>query len=222
MTEFVTSSRPPCGGASVGEGAYVAESVRLAVPSEVTIRSWLLNPELATPMPVSVGPKSIVLDDVVIQEGTLIGGDCFINRSVHIGFGCRIGNSCRVEYRAEICDRVRIADGCVIGGFVCDGATLGEECVIVGSLVHSVHEPDLPWGQYEADPVLEQRVFVGKGAVVVGGVRVGAGAYIAANAIVTKDVPADHVVVGRNEQVAIKDWPGELRRKEWGNPQTMS
>jgi acetyltransferase-like isoleucine patch superfamily enzyme len=216
MTDFVTSTRPPRGGVVVGSGAYIAESARLAVPREVTIRNWLLNPELAAPGPVSVGAKSIVLDDVVIQEGTTIGGDCFIGRSVHIGFGCRIGDSCRMEYRAEICDRVRIADGCVICGFVCDGATIGEECVVVGTLAHSVHEPDLPWGQYEADPVLEHRVFVGKGAVVVGGVTVGAGAYIAANAVVTRDVPADHVVIGRNEQVAIRDWPGELRRRQWG------
>jgi acetyltransferase-like isoleucine patch superfamily enzyme len=216
MTEFVTRARPPDGQVSVGDGAFVAESARLAVPSEVTIRSWLLNPELAAPKPVFVGANSIVLDDVVIQEGTTVGSDCFINRAVHVGFGCRIGDSCRAEYRAEICDRVTIADGCVIGGFVCDGATLGEECVIVGSLVHSVHEPDLPWGQYEANPVLEQRVFVGRGAVVVGGVRVGAGAYICANATVTRDVPADHVAINTNEFVPIGEWPGELTRKHWG------
>lgn len=216
MTEFVTSARPPCGQVHVGGGAFIAESVRLAVPSEVTLRSWLLNPELAAPQPVSVGDKSIVLDDVVIQEGTTIGGDCFIGRAVHVGFGCDIGNSCRVEYRAEICDRVRIADGCVIGGFVCDGAELGEECVVLGSLVHGVREPDLPWGQYEADPVLSQRVFVGRGAVVVGGVLVGAGAYIAANATVTKNVPADHVVINTNEFVPIDEWPGGLVRKHWG------
>ncbi len=216
MTEFVTSARPPCGRVLVADGAFVADSVRIAVPNEITIRSWLLNPELAAPKPVEIGPKSIILDEVIIQEGTMIGGDCFVGRAVHVGFDCRIEDSCRLEYRAEICDRVHIGAGSVIGGFVCDGAVLGEECVVLGSLVHGVREPDLPWGQYEPDPVLEQRVFVGKGAVVVGGVRVGAGAYIAANATVTKDVPPDHVVINTNEISPIDEWPGTLARKHWG------
>ena len=172
-----------------------------------------LDPE---PRPVTVGTNSIVLDDVVVQEGTTIGNDCYVGRAVHIGFDCLIGDFCRLEYRAEICDRVKISSGCVIGGFVCDGSVLGEECVVIGSLVHGVREPDLPWGQYEPDPVLEQRVFVGRGAVVVGGTRVGAGSYVAANATVTKDVPPDHVAINTNEFVPIRDWPGVLERRQWG------
>jgi acetyltransferase-like isoleucine patch superfamily enzyme len=216
MTDAVTGARLPCGQVIVGDRAFIAESARLAVPSEATIRRWLLEPELAVFRQVTIGGNTIVLDDVVVQEGTEIGGDCYIDRAVHVGFDCHIGDSCRVEYRAQICDRVAIGAGCVIGGFLCDGSTLGEECVVLGSLVHGVRNPDLPWGQYEPDPVLEQRVFVGRGAVVVGGVRVGAGTYVAANATVTKDVPPDHVVVNTNEFVSIDDWPGPLERKHWG------
>lgn len=216
MTDAVTRALLPCGQVLVGNRAFIAESARLAVPSETTIRRWLLNPELATPRMVTIGDNTIMLDDVVVQEGTSVGGDCYVGRAVHIGFDCQLGDSCRVEYRAEICDRVTIGAGSVIGGFLCDGSMLGEECVVLGSLVHGVREPDLPWGQYEPDPVLEQRVFVGRGAVVVGGVRVGAGAYVAANATVTKDVPPDHVVINTNEFVPIDAWPGGLERKRWG------
>jgi acetyltransferase-like isoleucine patch superfamily enzyme len=213
MTDAVTSARLPCGQVAVGNLAYIAESARIAVPSEATIRRWLLQPELGVPRKVTIGDKTIVLDDVVVQEGTEIGGDCYIDRAVHVGFDCRVGDSCRVEYRAQICDRVEIGAGCVIGGFICDGAILGDECVVLGELVHGVREPDLPWGQLEPNPVLEQRVFVGRGAVIVGGARVGAGSYVAANATVTRHMPPDHVAINTNEFVPIDAWPGALKRK---------
>jgi acetyltransferase-like isoleucine patch superfamily enzyme len=204
------------GKVAVGKGAFIDGSAKLALASEATVRAWLLEPELVELRPVTIGDKSILLDDVVVQEGTTIGSDCFVSRAVHIGFDCLIGDACRFEYRAEICDRVKVGSGSVIGGFLCDGSVLGEECVVLGSLVHGVRKPDLPWGQYEPDPVLEQRVFVGRGAAVVGGVKVGAGAYVAANATVTKDVPPDHVAINTNEFVPIDAWPGALERQKWG------
>jgi len=217
MTDAVIRAQVPCGQVVVGERVYIADSARLAAPRETTIRNWLLNPELATLGRVSIGDNTIVLDDVVVQEGTGIGSDCYIDRGVHVGFNCWIADSCRLEYRAQVCDRVTIGAGSVIGGFVCDGSMLGEECVVLGSLVHGVREPDLTWGQYEPNPVLGQRVFVGRGAVIVGGVAVGAGAYVAANATVTRDVPPDHVVINTNEAVPIDAWPGALERKKWGS-----
>lgn len=45
-------------------------------------------------------------------------------------------------------------------------------------------------------PVLEDDVFIGSGAKVIGGVRVGVGARIGANAVVLKDVPAGATAVG--------------------------
>ena len=45
-------------------------------------------------------------------------------------------------------------------------------------------------------PVIEDDVFIGTGAKVLGPVRVGRGASIGANAVVLSDVPANAVVVG--------------------------
>src|SRR2546421_8332278 len=46
--------------------------------------------------------------------------------------------------------------------------------------------------------------------------RVGAGAYVAANATGTKDVPPDYGVLNANEFVPIGARPGALERKQWG------
>jgi serine O-acetyltransferase len=47
-------------------------------------------------------------------------------------------------------------------------------------------------------PCLEDGVYVGAGAKILGAVRVGRGATVGANAVVTKDVPAGTTVVGAN------------------------
>jgi serine acetyltransferase len=47
-------------------------------------------------------------------------------------------------------------------------------------------------------PAIEDDVYVGAGAKILGGVRIGRGAVIGANAVVTRDVPAGATVVGAN------------------------
>jgi serine O-acetyltransferase len=47
-----------------------------------------------------------------------------------------------------------------------------------------------------ASPVLGDDVFIGAGAKIIGGVRIGSRVKIGANAVVTKDVPDDATVVG--------------------------
>jgi serine O-acetyltransferase len=46
--------------------------------------------------------------------------------------------------------------------------------------------------------MIEDGVYVGAGAKVLGAIRVGRGAVIGANAVVTRDVPAYCTVVGAN------------------------
>ena len=47
-------------------------------------------------------------------------------------------------------------------------------------------------------PHIEDGVYIGAGAKILGGVRIGRGATVGANAVVTKDVPPAGVVVGAN------------------------
>jgi serine O-acetyltransferase len=49
-----------------------------------------------------------------------------------------------------------------------------------------------------AAPQVEDGVYFGAGAEILGGVRIGRGATVGANSVVTKDVPAGATVVGAN------------------------
>lgn len=56
-------------------------------------------------------------------------------------------------------------------------------------------------GGEDAAPVIEDDVYIGTGAKIIGNVRVGRGAVIGANAVVTRDVPPYATVVGANRIV---------------------
>lgn len=57
-------------------------------------------------------------------------------------------------------------------------------------------------GRNEA-PVVEDEVYIGAGARVLGNIRVGRRAMIGANAVVTRDVPPGATVVGPNRIVGV-------------------
>ncbi|MDX2079440.1 MAG: serine acetyltransferase [Terrimicrobiaceae bacterium] len=50
-------------------------------------------------------------------------------------------------------------------------------------------------------PSLEEGVYVGAGAKILGPVKIGAWAMVGANAVVTKDVPPMHTAVGNNHLI---------------------
>lgn len=71
---------------------------------------------------------------------------------------------------------------------------------VIGSRVTLMHQVTLG-SRDPADPgapVIEDNVFVGAGAKIIGAVRVGRGATVGANAVVTRDVPSHCTVVGVN------------------------
>ena len=94
--------------------------------------------------------------------------------------------------------------GCIIGR----GAEFGPGFVLVhsngvvingsvrgGANVKIEHQVTIGAERRES-PVLGDDVFVGAGAKIIGGVTVGSGAKVGANAVVVHDVPAETTVVG--------------------------
>ena len=72
--------------------------------------------------------------------------------------------------------------------------------VVLGERVVVLHQVTL--GARNIDdraPVIEDDVFIGAGAKVLGGIRVGRGSIIGANAVVTHDIPPGSTVIGINQ-----------------------
>lgn len=123
-------------------------------------------------------------------------------------YGCRIGDDTRIGSFVEVQRGAVIGSACKISShtFICDGVEIGDE-VFVGHGVLFVNDkfprattesgdPQTPADWSLLRTVVEDRASLGSGAVILGGIRVGAGALVGAGAVVTKDVAPDEVVAG--------------------------
>jgi serine O-acetyltransferase len=79
-------------------------------------------------------------------------------------------------------------------GIVMDrNAVLGSRVTVGPQVTIATRHPADPGA-----PVIEDNVFIGAGARILGAVRIGRGAVVGANAVVTRDVPSHCTVVGAN------------------------
>lgn len=115
-----------------------------------------------------------------VADTATIVGDVEVAPGVSIWYGAVV--------RGDV-ERIRLGQGCNIqDGAILHGdpgkPTVLEEWVTVGhrAVIHSAH--------------IERGCMIGIGAIVLDGVRVGAGSIIGAGAVVTKDVPSRSLVLG--------------------------
>lgn len=123
-------------------------------------------------------------------------------------YGCRIGNNTRVGPYVEIQRGAVIGANCKIQShtFICDGVTIEDE-VFVGHGVMFINDK-YPRAtnagatlQTAQDWTLLATVVatgasIGSGAVLLGGITIGARAIVGAGAVVTHDVPPGKCVAG--------------------------
>jgi acetyltransferase-like isoleucine patch superfamily enzyme len=126
------------------------------------------------------------------------------------------------EGEVEIGRKTVIGQECTISAY--QRVTIGEQCVVADRAMfidfdHGVVEVERPirlQGIYKRDVEIGSNVWIGYGACILRGVRVGDNAVVGTNAVVTKDVPANAVVGGVPARVLrMREAPEQLR---WPRP----
>jgi acetyltransferase-like isoleucine patch superfamily enzyme len=150
--------------------------------------------------PVNDAPYRLI-DDVQFGRHVVVAS--FTNL-----YGCRIGDETRVGPFVEIQRDVVVGARCKIQShsFLCSGVELGDE-VFVGHGALFINDR-FPRAATDAGDlkgaddwtlertVVEQAASLGSGSVILGGVRIGAGALVGAGAVVTRDVAPGEIVAG--------------------------
>jgi acetyltransferase-like isoleucine patch superfamily enzyme len=147
------------------------------------------------------------------------GAELRFGRFVWIGDGSKI--RCH-EGEVEIGEKTVMGQECTISAY--RRVRIGRECVIADRAMfidfdHGVVEVERPirqQGIYMRDVEVGSNVWIGYGACVLRGVRVGDNSIIGTNSVVTKDVPANAVVAGIPARVIrMREAPERLR---WPDP----
>lgn len=102
-----------------------------------------------------------------------------------------------LPWRLQVGPHLRLFHG--VGLVVNDGAVIGADVTLRHGITigHAMENGPCP--------VIGDRVDIGAGAIIVGGVVVGDGAVVGAGAVVVSDVPAGAVVVGNPARVVRGD-----------------
>ena len=122
-------------------------------------------------------------------------------------YGCEIGDNTKIGTFVEIQKGAKIGKNCKISShtFICEGVEI-EDDVFIGHNVSFINDK-IPRAtaegkmQTEADwkviPTLVKKgASVGTSATILCGITIGENAIVGAGSVVTKDVPANAVVVG--------------------------
>jgi acetyltransferase-like isoleucine patch superfamily enzyme len=142
-----------------------------------------------------------------------------LGRFVWLGDGTKV--RCH-EGLVEIGAKTVIGQECTISAY--RRVRIGEQCVIADRAMfidfdHGVVEVERPirlQGIYMRDVEVGSNVWIGYGACILRGVRVGDNAIVGTNSVVTKDVPANAVVAGIPARVIrMRKAPEKLR---WPDP----
>ena len=154
-----------------------------------------------------IGPNVIFGPRVTIESGAEIKGFCHLE-GCHISRGASVGPFARLRPGAELAEDVHV------GNFVEIKNAILDEGVKVG---HLTYLGDAHVGEFtnigagtvtcNFDGVMKHRtvigknVFIGSDTMLVAPVTVGDGALTGSGSVITQDVPADAVAIGRAKQV---------------------
>jgi acetyltransferase-like isoleucine patch superfamily enzyme len=161
----------------------------------------------------TIGNNCVIGSNVVIYEGTKIGDNTRVEDFCRIGENVTIGKQCRIFNGERIYADTKIGNDSKVGGYCCEGSIIGNHVRHFGALIHRQEDPTLPWDTTtEKSPQIDDNVFIGFGAIIIGDVHIYHRVFIAAGAIVTEDVPSKHIVIrGEKNPIYYENWKGKLR-----------
>jgi bifunctional UDP-N-acetylglucosamine pyrophosphorylase / glucosamine-1-phosphate N-acetyltransferase len=166
---------------------------------------------------VTVGPFTVFGPGVTVGDGVELKGFCHLE-------GCKIAAGATLGPYARLRPGADVREGAHIGNFVeikkaviepgakinhlsyVGNARVGARANIGAGTITCNYDG---FGKYHTD--IGAGAFIGSNSALVAPVRIGDGAIVGAGSVVTDDVPADALIVGRGRQEQRAGWAGRFR-----------
>lgn len=140
----------------------------------------------------TVRARTIIYDDVAIGARLQTGHHALIREQTTIGDDVIVGTQTVIDGKTDIGDSVSMQTGVYVptNTQIGDRVFLGPNATLLNDMYPTRKEYDL------SGPTLKDDVSIGANVTVLPDVTVGEGAFVAAGAVVTENVPPDTMVVG--------------------------
>jgi UDP-2-acetamido-3-amino-2,3-dideoxy-glucuronate N-acetyltransferase len=184
-------------GTEVGRGVRLADGCVVGKPPVLGPHS---SASREAPGParlgdgVAVGAGAVVVAGARIAAGCVVADQAHVRERAEIGRESVVGRGVSVENDVRIGTRVRLQTGAYITAW-----SIVEDDVFIAPGVVLTNDPTAGRrreGQELRGALLRRGCRVGGGAVLLPGIEVGEEAFVAAGAVVTRDVPPRAVVMG--------------------------
>lgn len=204
------------GDVVIGDGCTIGDHVVLGKPPALSARSSTATD--APLEPLRLGPGVVVSTGAVVfagssvGEGSIIGDQAYVRERTTIGADTVVGRGAGVDNDVTIGDRVRLQSQTYLTAY-----SVVEDDVFVGPCAMTTNDDTMarhPPGTPLHGAVLRRACRIGGGAVLTPGVEVGEEAFVAAGAVVTRDVPARKLVWGVPARV-VRDVPDDQLLDRW-------
>ncbi len=197
-------------GTAIGDGCVVEDHAVLGKRPRLAGRSSARGEvgRLVLGERVTICAGAIVFAGASVGDGAILGDQCFVRERSTVGAGSVVGRGSVMDNDVSIGARVRVQTNVYLTAF-----SLVEDDVFVGPCAMSTNDDTM--ARHGSDyalrgATLRRACRVGGGAVLTPGVEVGEEAFVAAGAVLTKDVPARAVVMGVPARVVREVPDGDL------------
>jgi len=148
---------------------------------------------------------------VSIAPSVKLGANVKLSKFINL-YGCEIGDETKIGAFVEVQKNATIGKRCKISShtFVCEGVTI-EDNVFIGHgvmFINDTYPRATTDGQLQTESdwkvertIVKKGASIGTGVTILANVTIGENAIVGAGSVVTKDVPANTIVVGNPAKV---------------------
>jgi bifunctional UDP-N-acetylglucosamine pyrophosphorylase/glucosamine-1-phosphate N-acetyltransferase len=194
---------------AAAEAAFQARARAEALDTGVTLTdpgSVFFALDTVVGRDVVIGPNVVFGPEVTVESGATIHAFCHLE-GCHVSRGARIGPFARLRPGAEIAEDAHIGNFVEVkNAIVEEGAKanhlayIGDARVGAGANIGAGAITCNYDGVFKHHTDIGARAFVGSNAALVAPVSIGDGALVAAGSVITEDVPAGALALGRGRQ----------------------
>jgi acetyltransferase-like isoleucine patch superfamily enzyme len=202
-------------GVVIGDGCLIQDGAVLGKAPALARTSSAPRGDLP---PLVIAPGATICTQAIVFAGTEIGQDAiigdqaYIRERTRVGAETVVGRGTTVDNDVTIGARVRLQSQVYVTAF----SEIGDD-VFVGPCAMTTNDDTMsrrPADKPMQGARLRRACRVGGGAVILPGVEVGEEAFVAAGAVVTRDVPSHKVVWGVPARI-VRDVPEEDLLERW-------